>query len=248
MPLHVLDPDDISFPPTDLADSSGLLAIGGDLSPARLVHAYRLGIFPWFENDEPIAWWTPDPRMVLLPEDFHLSRRLARTMRSGRFSVRADTCFRQVITACSEPEVRKWPTDSWITPEMIEAYVTLHEMGYAHSVECFEDGRLVGGLYGVCLDRFFFGESMFHRVRDASKVALAALVCHCILEGIRCIDCQVETEHLASLGATLWPRKQFERCLAEYVRHTRPQKKWRLRLDGKEGKRPAGACRKEKER
>ena len=208
------DPE-IAFPDVDLAmrDPDGLLALGGDLSIPRLLHAYRLGIFPWFGPRQPILWWSPDPRLVLYPRDLHISRSLAKTLRRGRFHVTLDRNFKAVIEQCGAP--RRGQTGTWITPEMQAAYIDLHTAGYAHSVECWLDGELAGGLYGVAIGLIFFGESMFARVADASKVAFVQLVRQLQRQGFRLIDCQVHTPHLASLGAVSIPRREFVRILGE---------------------------------
>ena len=203
------------FPPPHLAEPDGLLAVGGDLSPERLLAAYRLGIFPWYGPNDPILWWTPDPRLVLFPARMHISRRLARTLRSGRFTVRADTAFREVIAACAAS--RRDGEGTWLTPDMQAAYIHLHELCFAHSVECLRGETLVGGFYGVRLGRAFFGESMFSRESDASKVALATLAERAPNLGIELIDCQVTSAHLLSLGAEEMPRAQFQRLLEELV-------------------------------
>ncbi len=227
MPVFQLSRD-IIFPLPEHAEPDGLLAVGGDLSPARLLAAYSQGIFPWYSDGEPILWWSPAPRLVLYPDEFHLPRRLARTMRGNTFTVTADTGFREVIENCARIRTEAGE-GTWITDEMQEAYSLLHELGFAHSIECRQEDRLVGGLYGVCLDRVFFGESMFTRVRDASKVALARLVGHARAEGIRLIDCQMTTAHLVRFGARELSRQRFQEELQRYVREIRPQKKWRLR-------------------
>lgn len=196
------------FPPPRLAIPEGLLAVGGDLSPDRLLLAYRSGIFPWYNEGEPILWWSPDPRLVLLPGEFHVSRRLARKLRQAPFRVTMDTAFRAVVEACAAVP-RKAQAGTWILPEMVEAYTRLHELGYAHSIECWKDGRLAGGMYGVSLGRCFFGESMFHIVTDASKAALAALVDRAKQWQFTMIDCQVPNPHLIRLGAREMPRAQF---------------------------------------
>jgi len=203
----------VDFPPVESArdDVGGLLAAGGDLSPRRLLAAYARGIFPWYSEDEPILWWCPDPRMVLYVEEFHLSRSLARRMRKGEYDVRVNTAFEAVVRACAAP--RPEQDGTWIHEEMIEAYLRLHELGYAHSIESWRDGELAGGLYGVALGRVFFGESMFARAIDASKVALAHLVQLMRARGAPLIDCQMETAHLASLGARPIPRAEFVREL-----------------------------------
>ena len=203
-----LDPAD-PFPSVEHAmrDPNGLLAAGGDLSPQRLLDAYVRGIFPWFGEDDPLLWWSPDPRMVLFLDQFHVARSLRRVIRSGRYEVRFDTAFREVMLACGEPRVGQDGT--WITPAMIEAYTTLERLGYAHSIESWTDGELVGGLYGVAIGRMFYGESMFTRRTDASKVAFVATVRQLARWGFHVIDCQMPTLHLASLGAREIPRREF---------------------------------------
>ena len=202
------------FPDPALAETepNGLLAVGGDLSPERLRNAYRLGIFPWFSEGQPILWWSPDPRLVLLPGALRVSRSLRRTLRRDVFSVSIDRDFAGVIRACAAP--RPDAFDTWIVPEMIEAYERLHALGLAHSAEAWRDGKLVGGLYGVAMGRVFFGESMFSRASDASKVAFVHLVQRLADWGYTLVDCQVYTAHLASLGAAEIPRAAFRRDLA----------------------------------
>jgi len=201
---------DSPFPPAAaaLAEPNGLLAAGGDLSPPRILAAYRRGIFPWFSPGEPILWWSPDPRMVLFPAEIRISRSLARTLRKGNYQVRLDTAFAKVIAACATTP-RPGQAGTWITTGMQAAYRKLHELGHAHSVEVFMDGQLAGGLYGMALGRAFFGESMFALRRDASKIALAHLCAHLQGHGFGIIDCQMETAHLASLGARPIPRRDF---------------------------------------
>ena len=227
MPVFQLSRD-IIFPLPEHAEPDGLLAVGGDLSPARLLAAYSQGIFPWYSTGEPILWWSPAPRLVLYPDEFHLPRRLARTMRKNTFTVTADTAFREVIGSCARVRT-DCGEGTWITDDMQEAYCRLHELGFAHSIECWQEKRLVGGLYGVSLDRAFFGESMFTKARDASKVALARLVEHAPLADIGLIDCQMTTDHLLRFGARELSRNRFQEELQKYVREIRPQKKWRLR-------------------
>jgi leucyl/phenylalanyl-tRNA---protein transferase len=203
----------IAFPPLDWAltddeGASGLLAAGGDLHPQRLLAAYRLGIYPWYSEGDPILWWSPDPRMILVPSDFKRSRSLAKRVRSGRFETRFDSAFGQVIRACAQTP-RAGQRGTWIHPDMVNAYSQLHAMGYAHSVESWRDGELVGGLYGLALGRAFFGESMFARETDASKVAVDALVRFLLKTGYELIDCQQQTQHLASLGAKPIARIKF---------------------------------------
>ncbi|HEY6643679.1 leucyl/phenylalanyl-tRNA--protein transferase [Povalibacter sp.] len=206
-----------TFPPVDhaLREPDGLLAAGGDLSPTRLIAAYRRGIFPWYSQGQPILWWCPDPRAVLFPNEFKLSRSLGKTIRNKGFETRVDTAFTHVIEACGSSAVR--PGGTWLSPEMQWAYDSLHAQGYAHSVETWLDGKLVGGLYGVAVGRMFFGESMFSLERDASKVAMSRLCRELIERDFQMIDCQMATPHLLSLGAQLIPREQFIRQLAEHT-------------------------------
>jgi leucyl/phenylalanyl-tRNA---protein transferase len=209
-----------------LAEPNGLLAAGADLSLPRLLEAYRSGIFPWFANDQPILWWSPDPRTVLFPSEMKVSRSLARTMRNTRFEVRADTAFDEVIEGCRQP--RRGESGTWISAEMAAAYGALHRAGFAHSVEAWLEGDLVGGLYGVALGRAFFGESMFTRVSNASKVALVALARQLEQWGFGVIDCQMNTTHLASFGAREIPRAEFTRRLRELVHYAPIPVPWRL--------------------
>lgn len=206
--IYRLDPEYLGFPDPEEAESDGLAAVGGDLSPQRLVNAYCQGFFPWYNEGDPIMWWSLDPRMVLFPEEFRCSKSLRRTVRSGRFEVRIDTCFEDVMRRCAEV-VRNEQEGTWITADMIEAYTSLHRLGIAHSFETFLDGRLVGGLYGVSVGQMFCGESMFHTERDASKVAFVRLVEFCRAHAFRFIDAQQETPHLASLGARPVKRKEY---------------------------------------
>jgi leucyl/phenylalanyl-tRNA--protein transferase len=203
------------FPPLERAldEPPGLLAAGGDLSMVRLLSAYRRGIFPWYSPGQPVLWWSPDPRAVLFPEEFHCSRSLAKTLRNGGFESAINRNFRGVIEACAAPRAESLGT--WITPEMLAAYVELHRRGYAHSIETYRGSHLVGGLYGVRLGGVFFGESMFSRESDASKVALARLVEVCRAESIVVIDCQMASPHLESLGSRKIPRARFQTLVAE---------------------------------
>jgi leucyl/phenylalanyl-tRNA---protein transferase len=225
-----LGPDD-DFPPLRraLREPNGLLAAGGDLSVTRLVQAYRSGIFPWYSEGQPILWWSPDPRMVLYPGELDLSRSLRKRLRRRDYEVRADASFGAVMRACAEPRPRQEGT--WITAEMIRAYEALHRAGYAHSVETWIAGELAGGLYGVALGRAFFGESMFARAGDASKIALAHLVRQLERWGCGMIDCQMATEHLARFGAREVPRASFVRKLQELVNYPEMGRKWRLDND-----------------
>ena len=208
--LGVADP----FPPVEqaLVEPNGLLAAGGDLSPTRLLEAYGRGIFPWFNDEEPVLWWSPDPRMVLFPRELHMSRSLRRTIRSQTFIVTLDRAFRAVIQGCAGPRVNQDGT--WINADMMQAYAHLAELGHAHSVEAWIDGELAGGLYGVAVGRIFYGESMFSRRSNASKVAMAWLTRQLERWQFELIDCQMSTEHLASLGAREIARADFARILA----------------------------------
>jgi leucyl/phenylalanyl-tRNA--protein transferase len=200
------------FPEVDEAmhEPNGLLAAGGDLSPQRLIDAYRRGIFPWYNESDPILWWSPDPRLVLFPENLKVSRSLTKSLKKD-YEIRTDSAFETVMRKCAEP--RRDGAGTWISEEMISAYCALHEMGIAHSVETRVEGDLVGGLYGIALGKIFFGESMFSRRTDASKIAFVHLVLQLKRWGFYMIDCQVRTEHLASLGATEIPRSEFSSIL-----------------------------------
>lgn len=218
-----------AFPPVDraLREPNGLLAAGGDLEPERLLGAYRLGIFPWYGEDEPLLWWCPDPRMVLVPEEFRIPRSLAKRLRRRDYEVRADTAFADVIAGCAQP--REGASGTWITADMQAAYRRLHALGHAHSVETWIGGELAGGLYGVAIGRAFFGESMFTRVSDASKIALAHLVLQLRRWGYGLIDCQMNTAHLARFGAREIPRTAFSRQLGELVNYPSPSPApWRI--------------------
>lgn len=204
--------DKLSFPPPERAEEDGLLAVGGDLSQERILKAYSMGIFPWYSENSPILWWSPDPRLVLFPEELKVSRSLRQCMKKGIFTVTVNTAFEQVMRACAEIS-RKGQSGTWITEDMIIAYTGLHCSGYAHSVEAWKDGVLAGGLYGIILGRIFFGESMFSKISNASKVAFVIFVEQLKLKGLRLIDCQVATEHLVNLGAREIPRKEFLKIL-----------------------------------
>ena len=203
------NPSDLRFPPVDLASPEGLLAVGDDLMPERLLEAYRHGIFPWYDDDQPILWWSPDPRTVLFSDKLHISRSLKRSLRPGLFTVTLDTCFRDVMQHCAGPRPQYPDGGTWITAEMLDAYTTLHEQGYAHSVETWKDGQLVGGLYGVAIGGAFFAESMFTLVPDASKVALVSLVRQLHAWGFCIIDCQQSSPHVMALGAEEISRQEF---------------------------------------
>ena len=217
---------DAPFPPlrSALKHPNGLLAAGGELSPERLLDAYRRGIFPWFSAGDPILWWSPDPRMVLVPGELKISRSLAKTLRNRSYEARFDYGFGAIVTGCAAP--REGEPGTWISNDMLAAYGNLHRLGHAHSVETWIDGELAGGLYGVALGGVFFGESMFSRVRDASKIALVALVAHLKSCGYGLIDCQVRTGHLESLGAREIPRRRFARLLEELIHYPRAPGSW----------------------
>ncbi len=211
-------PDEFPDPCEALTDPNGLLAIGGDLSVARLLAAYRRGIFPWFSEDQPILWWSPDPRAVLFPAEIRISRSLNKTLRKNIFSVSIDQAFAEVVAGCAERN-----TETWITAGMTEAYKKLHAAGHAHSIETWHNGQLVGGLYGVNIGCVFFGESMFTRETDASKVALIRLIGLCRTTGIELIDCQVPSGHLASLGSREISRTEFNRLLTRLTTLAAPE-------------------------
>jgi leucyl/phenylalanyl-tRNA--protein transferase len=214
--VFLLGDDPEAFPPPERADRSGLLAVGGDLRPRRLLAGYRRGIFPWYSEGQPILWHSPDPRFVLLPERLHVPRSLEKVLRRPTYSLRADTAFDAVVEACAEAP-RPGQDGTWITSEMRAAYGALHRMGHAHSVEAWKEEQLLGGLYGVAVGRLFFGESMFSRAPDASKAAFVAAARALFAAGCLLIDCQVETEHLARFGAEDVPRRRFLQLLAAGV-------------------------------
>jgi leucyl/phenylalanyl-tRNA--protein transferase len=207
MPVFLLS-DKVAFPPPHFATPEGLLAVGGDLSQERLLCAYRTGIFPWYSEDEPILWWSPDPRLILYPSTLHVSRTLKKILNKKVFTVTIDRAFEEVITACAQTRLQN-REGTWIVDDIHDAYCRLHLSGYAHSVETWKDGRLVGGLYGVSLGRCFFGESMFSRVDNASSIALVALVRYLEALSFDFIDCQVTTAHLKRFGACEIPRSRF---------------------------------------
>lgn len=224
MPVYKL-PEDPIFPHPSEAEEDGLLAIGGDLSLQRLVNAYANGIFPWFSSENPILWWSPDPRLVLFPEKLKVSKSLKRILKTEKFEVRFDTNFKAVIEHCSKIK-RNHEDGTWINKEMVEAYTQLHEKGAAHSVETYFEGELVGGLYGVSLGKSFFGESMFHLMSDASKVAFYYLVEKIKYWNFDIIDAQIHTDHLVSLGAEEIPREQFLEIIKESVQQETKLGNW----------------------
>lgn len=231
--MFVLKPDsaDLRFPPVELASPEGLLAVGGDLRAERLLEAYRHGIFPWFNPGQPILWWSPDPRAVLFPSKLRLSHSLKKSLRRKKFTVTLDRAFREVISFCAQPRSEGAGHGTWITPEMIEAYCVLHERGVAHSVESWSDGELVGGLYGVALGSAFFGESMFTRKTDASKVAFVHLVRQLERWRYRLIDCQLPSKHLFSLGAEEIRRRDFMDILARVLQEPDRPGHWHFEAD-----------------
>ena len=231
MRLPWLDPRDDGqpFPPADCAliEPEGLLAAGGNLSPRRLLRAYRQGIFPWYSAGQPILWWSPNPRLVLFPESVNVSRSLRQTLKKGRFTLTADAAFPTVIATCAGPRAGQ-ETGTWITPEMNRAYCRLHRLGHAHSIETWHQDELVGGLYGVAVGQVFFGESMFSMMSDASKVALVMLAAQLWRWGFALIDCQVRTEHLARMGAVEIARATFLQLLDRYCALPGRAGSWRL--------------------
>jgi leucyl/phenylalanyl-tRNA--protein transferase len=220
-------PEEIVFPSPEYADPDGLLAVGGDLSVKRLLLAYQMGIFPWYSTEMPILWWSPDPRLILKPEDFKIPRRLMRLIKKGSFTITLDQAFEDVIKECASVK-RPNQKGTWITDDMIAAYCRLHHEGFTHSVESWQDGELVGGLYGVSLGRAFFGESMFSRVNNASKIAFVHLVWLLESRNFSLIDCQLTTKHLLSFGAREIPRKEFLRMLEEALQYKTGRGKWKL--------------------
>lgn len=211
MPVFRLT-NEVVFPDPCWATPEGLLAVGGDLSPQRLLLAYQLGIFPWYGEDEPILWWSPDPRCVLIPKNVYVSRRLERLIKQKRFQLTCNKAFTRVVAACANVRIDNGE-ETWLIAEMQSAYQTLHELGFAHSVEAWRGDDLVGGLYGVALGKFFFGESMFHTQANASKVIMAQLARHLEREGFMLLDCQVPNPHLSSMGAVSLSRQDFLDCL-----------------------------------
>lgn len=208
--------DKIYFPPVETADENGFLAFGGDLTVERLLHAYQQGIFPWYNEEDPICWWSPDPRFVLFPEQLHVSKSMKQVIKQGKFRFTINNVFEQVIKACSSVE-RKDANGTWINEEMIEAYINLNKLGHAISAETWFEDKLVGGLYGVRMGKVFFGESMFSMMPNVSKFAFIKLVQQLTMEGIKLIDCQMYTTHLESLGAVMIPRYKFIEMLDQYI-------------------------------
>lgn len=224
MPVFQLT-EQILFPPPDLAEENGLLAVGGDLSPERLIEAYRHGIFPWYSEGDPLLWWFTSPRLVLFTNELTVPKRLSRKIRQQPFEVSYDRDFKQVINCCANHRTKQGE-ETWIVNEMQTAYIQLHNLGYAHSIECWQGDTLAGGLYGIRLDKVFFGESMFTRITDGSKIALVALVQFLKNEGVQLIDCQMTTQHLLRFGAREITGRQFQRLLVKHIQSTYPDGKW----------------------
>ncbi|PHR23145.1 MAG: leucyl/phenylalanyl-tRNA--protein transferase [Desulfotalea sp.] len=243
MPIFRLT-DDIQFPPVDLAEDSGLLAVGGDLTSERLLCAYRDGIFPWFSIGDPLLWWFTSPRLVLFPKEFHIPKRVARYQRNCNFTITKDTAFAAVIQQCATIRTESGE-DTWIIEEMKNAYEELHRLGYAHSVECWQNDTLVGGLYGVALGKVFFGESMFSRIRCGSQFALIALMKYLEKENYQMIDCQMTTNHLLRFGAREITGGAFHKLLKLHIPDILPQEHWYS--DEKNTNRPLQPLRQEQE-
>ncbi len=224
MPIFQLN-EQIQFPHPDYAEENGLLAIGGDLRPERLLMAYSNGIFPWYSEGDPILWWFTSPRLVIFPGEFRVPKRVGRYARSAAVRITRDHAFAAVIAECAGIRTAH-RTDTWITPEMQQAYIALHQLGYAHSVECWQNDLLVGGLYGVALDKVFFGESMFSRIKCASQFALIALVEYLTSRDFQLIDCQMTTNHLLRFGAREISGRQFQAQLRKNINNITPQTNW----------------------
>lgn len=224
MPVFQLTKE-IQFPPPGLAEDSGLLAIGGDLHPERLIAAYKNGIFPWFSKGDPLLWWFTSPRLVIFPEEFHIPKRVLRYQKSAQLTITKDTAFSDVIKECAAIRAESGE-ETWIVEKMIEAYTTLHRLGFAHSVECWQDDILVGGLYGIALDKVFFGESMFSRIRCGSQFALIALVKFLKTADFQMIDCQMTTNHLLRFGAREIDGSTFQLLLKRHISDIAPQDNW----------------------
>lgn len=229
MPIYELG-DAILFPPSEGADEEGLVAVGGDLRPERILAAYRVGIFPWPHEDYPLLWFSPDPRLVLPLEDLHVPRRLERTIRQRRFRLTLDTAFRDVMEACATTP-RNYEGGTWITPAMIEGYTRLHELGFAHSIEAWNEDELAGGLYGLSLGSMFVAESMFARQRDASKVAFVTMIRHLARRGDALFDAQIHTYHVEQFGAVEWPRSRYLAALRTCLEQPTRRGAWRLDPD-----------------
>ncbi|WP_092221206.1 leucyl/phenylalanyl-tRNA--protein transferase [Desulforhopalus singaporensis] len=224
MPVFQLD-ESIRFPPPELAGPGGLLAVGGDLSPARLIAAYSRGIFPWYSQGDPILWWFTSPRLIIDPKEFHVPKRLARYARSTGVTITRNSAFAEVIRECAAIRTEAGD-ETWLLPEMIDAYNSLFKLGYCHSVECWHRGQLGGGLYGIALGKVFFGESMFSRIKCGSQFALMGLVEFLLQQGYRLIDCQMTTAHLKRFGAREVSGRKFRQLLQQYIKDTDPDHRW----------------------
>jgi leucyl/phenylalanyl-tRNA--protein transferase len=228
MQLITADTPETLFPSPDSASDEGLVAVGGEITTKRVLSAYRQGIFPWYSEDQPVLWWSPEPRAILYPDDIKISRSLKKTLRHNSFSFTADTAFSEVIKACAGPRAHSPSGGTWITDEMMSTYNRLHQLGYGHSIEVWNDEKLVGGLYGLSLGSAFFGESMFSHQTDASKLALVYLAEFSKSYGIDFIDCQLPTDHLASMGAVNITRKEYLKMLKIALKHQDHTKHWQL--------------------
>jgi len=227
MQLITLDTPETQFPSPDSASEEGLVAVGGEITTVRVLSAYRQGIFPWYSEDQPVLWWSPEPRAVLYPENIKISRSLKKTLRKQVFRVTADQAFNEVIRGCAGPRIQSPGGGTWITDEMMLTYTQLHQMGYVHSVEVWHDEKLVGGLYGLALGSAFFGESMYSHAPDASKVALVHLAKIAASHGIDFIDCQLPTEHLSRMGAINISRKEYLEILKDALKNDERTEHWR---------------------
>ena len=226
MQLITLDTPETQFPSPDSASEEGLVAVGGEITTVRVLSAYRQGIFPWYSEDQPVLWWSPEPRAVLYPDEIKISRSLKKTLRKKNMRVTADQAFGEVIKACAGPRIQSPGGGTWITDEMMVTYTQLHEMGYGHSIEVWIDEKLVGGLYGLALGSAFFGESMYSHAPDASKVALVHLTKYASSTGIVFIDCQLPTEHLSSMGAIDISRNEYLATLKDALKHNDCTERW----------------------
>jgi leucyl/phenylalanyl-tRNA--protein transferase len=225
MPIFQLN-ERLQFPPPDYAEDNGLLAIGGDLRPERLLLAYSQGIFPWYSKGDPILWWFTSPRLVIFPDEFRIPRRITRYARAASLKITRDHAFSQVISECAAVRTERGG-ETWISPEMQKAYITLHQLGFAHSVECWQNDLLVGGLYGIALDRVFFGESMFSRIKCGSQFALIALVDSLKNKNFQLIDCQMTTNHLLRFGAREISGREFRTQLRNNIKNITPHDNWK---------------------
>lgn len=228
MQLITADTPETQFPSPNSASEEGLVAVGGEITTKRVLSAYRQGIFPWYSEDQPVLWWSPEPRAILYPDEIKISRSLKKTLRHNNFSITADTAFSEVVKACAGPRAQSPTGGTWITTEMMDTYNRLHQLGYGHSIEVWNEEKLVGGLYGLSLGSAFFGESMFSYQSDASKLALVYLAKFSKSRGIDFIDCQLPTGHLASMGAVNISRKEYLRILETALKHQDHTKYWKL--------------------